>query len=178
MGPAKVRERYLRYARDSTAAGVAFAHMQNSDKPEVWAFINEHVSMPSPWRIAEEEGGIVARDSEGKLIGALLMNAVSFDSPRGPAVLVTIRSLAVDPEWRGRGVGVVTLGMADRPVSSLGPAFYMGNCAETDARFYQRLGYTVLQSGADLPLDLGPHGMTIAIDNPNYPCCFFRESAS
>lgn len=174
-GPTKVRDRYLGYARGLVDAGVTFAHMDTSDKPDVWSLIDAHVSMPAPWKIADEEGGIVARDSEGTLIGALLMSAVSFDSPRGPAALVTIRSLAVDPAWRGRGVGVVTLGMADRPVSSLGPAFYLGNCAEADAKFYQRLGYTVLQPGANLPLDLGPEGMRVAINNPDYPCCFFKE---
>ncbi|WP_306971216.1 GNAT family N-acetyltransferase [Arthrobacter oryzae] len=162
-GPEKVRERFLGYAPKLVEAGVVFSAMQGSDKAQVWSLIDEHVTMPPGWKIAKEEGGIVARDSYGTLIGTLLMNAVGFDGPQGPATLVSIRSLVVDPAWRGRGVGVVTLGMADRPLPSHVPAFYLGNCAEADARFYQRLGYTVLRPGSEFPLPLGTEMIKVAI---------------
>ncbi|MCA4135482.1 GNAT family N-acetyltransferase [Arthrobacter sp. M4] len=174
-GPEKVMDRYLRYARELVDAGVTFRAMKPADKPEAWSLISRHVTMPSEWKIAKHEGGILAHDPGGKLIGALLMNGMSFDGPQGPQLMASIRSVVVDPGWRGRGVGVVTLGMADRPFHPQRPSFYLGNCAEADARFYQRLGYTVLQPGAEFPLPLGAETIKVNITNPDYPCFFFQE---
>lgn len=174
-GPEKVRARYLRHAREAVDAGVTFDGMKPADKTEVWSLISQHVTMPPKWKIAKNEGGIIARDPEGKLIGALLMNGISFDGPQGPQLMASIRSVVVDPAWRGRGVGVVTLGMADRPFHPQRPNLYIGNCAEADARFYQRLGYTVLQPGSEFPLPLGAETIKVGITNPDYPCFFFQE---
>ncbi|MDO5867121.1 MULTISPECIES: GNAT family N-acetyltransferase [Paenarthrobacter] len=171
-GSQKVQDRLRSYARNLDPE-VQFMTMNQSDKAEARALIDEHVTMQPGWTIPKDEGGVVARDVTGKMIGALLVRATGFDGRY--SVIIEIRAVAVDPQWRSKGLGVVLLGMADRPWHPSATPFFLGNCAEADARFYQKLGYTVLQPGSEFPLPVGEHVINVAIGNPDYPCCFFKE---
>lgn len=176
-GKAKVKERVTRYAHPLVDAGVTFAAMREEDKPEVHALIDAHVEMEHGWKVSPESGGVVVRDKDGALIGTVLVGAGDFPRQMGPSqILGLVRAVAVDPAWRGRGVGVVALGMVERVFHENRPDYYVGNCKPEDARFYQKLGYTVLQPESEFPLALGDEVVQVAISNPRYPCCFFRTA--
>lgn len=104
------------------------------------------------------------------------MSAYGFEDDHGTVdVASMIRSIVADPGWRGTGAGVVTLGLAHVPFSTENrPSVYMGNCAAADAKFYQRLGYTVLQPGEAFAAPF-MGGAEIAIGSEQYPCLFFKE---
>lgn len=174
-GAQKVKDRYLRHARAAVAAGVRFEPMDHPDRSPVQALLAAQVHGLGPgWRIGRDDGGLVARDASGNLVGALLASAATFQRPYPGYLVGTVRAVAVDPSWRGRGVGVVLVGMAAKAYEPLAPDFYMGSCAPADARFYQKLGYTVLKPGEPYQFPFGNYSY-FQVDNPDYPCFFYRE---
>jgi GNAT superfamily N-acetyltransferase len=112
---------------------------------------------------------VVTRDAEGQLIGALVAGALSFEADK---VVLLVRHLVVEPSWRGRGVGVVQLGVLPQ-VLGRQPDLVIGNCEQDAAGFYQRAGFTVLEPGVPLPFPFGRQPM-VQLTNEHYPCWFFR----
>ena len=175
LGPKKVITRYMKYARQVVSAGVMFEGLNGTNGPQIRDLIDAHVLGLEPgWQISPDDGGLVARDADGKIIGALLLSASQFQRPYPGYVVGSIRAVAVDPVWRGRGVGVVLLGQAPKAYLPLEPSFYMGNCARADADFYAKAGYTVLKPGEIIQLPFGNQSH-FGVQSPEYPCFFYRE---
>lgn len=174
LGPKKVITRYMKYANEVVAAGVTFEGINDSSRPAVRDLIDAHVrGLNAGWQVSPDDGGLIARDRDGVIIGALLVSASVYQRPRPGYVVGSIRAVAVDPIWRGRGVGVVLLGQAPQAYSPLDPSFYMGNCTRSDAAFYAKAGYTVLMPGEIMQLPFGNQSF-FGIQNPEYPCFFYR----
>lgn len=165
----QVRDRHMRYAKDLVEAGVTFMHMTPEDRPAVQRLVGEHITGAGV--VGAEEGGVVARDAEGRLVGALVVAGVSFEDQE--KVTLIIRHLVVEPDWRGRGVGVVQLGVLPQLLGGRRPDLIIGNCTEESAGFYQRAGFDVLEAGVPLPFPFGRQAM-VQLSNQEYPCWFFR----
>ncbi len=168
----KVKERHVRHAARLLEQGVQWEVMEGHDRPVVERLVRANIlGIPTSWTIDPAGGGVVARDSDGKVIGAVVAGAARFDDGQ---VVTFVRHLVVDPAWRGKGVGVVTLGVLHQLFSAEDqPVVFVGNCAPQDAKFYQRSGYTVLQPGEQLILPVGTP-IAIGLSSQPYPCWFFR----
>lgn len=123
------------------------------------------------WRRPDDNGTIAAIAPDGEVAGALMLTA--WESPNH-GLVVTLRALAVVPEHRGRGLGLVLMGMIPQYVElhvGREPDCTHGSCAPSAARFYQRTGCVVLKPGERLPF------RTVELVNVDerYPCHIFRD---
>lgn len=125
---------------------------------------------PANWVVSDQSGLLVTRDRDRNIVAAAIIGAGGFTG----GTVVCVQDLVVDPEWRGLGVGTVTLGVVDQLMEGLvdqaKPVVYYGGCKAEAARFYQRCGYSVLQAGEALTIPFLPSA--IAVANPDYPCAF------
>lgn len=117
-----------------------------------------------------DAGAVVAFDPQGSVIGCAVVGAADFD---GRAVMF-LQHLVVEPRWRGRGVGAVTLGLLHQMLPFAGLVATVGNCAAEDARFYQHAGFTVFQPGEPLELPVGAP-VRLVVSNAHYPCWMVRS---
>ena len=171
----KAATRQYEYAQELTDLGVAWRPMQRSDRPAIERMVRAHVEGAQKWSMETGAGAVVAIDANEDIIGAAVVMMVDFDGN----VAALIQHLVVLPEWRGRGVGEVTLGVVQQlPGRVLAPgravSLFWGHCHPSAARFYQRAGYTVLQEGERFPVPFAPD-VEIALSNPSYPCWFYRQ---
>lgn len=126
------------------------ARTEDSDEPAAEDLVRTHIDGIDPgWTIDEDSGGVVAIGPDQVIIAVLIAAGMKMQG----GLLGFIRHLVVADNWRGQGVGAVTLGVAHQvfPVDQE-PFMYIGECAARSARFYQRVGYTVLQPGEPLLL--------------------------
>ena len=165
----KAQQRHLRYARELVAGGVTFRRIEPTDRIQVRTMVRAYVAGAHGFEFDEDAGGLVAVDGADVVIGALVVNAADFNSQ----IAVFVRFLVVEPTWRGRGVGVVMVGMIPQILGGQ-PSVTVGNCAARDARFYQRAGFSVLDSGQRLPFPLGNQAL-MSNTSTSQPCWFFRE---
>ncbi|SOD72896.1 acetyltransferase (GNAT) family protein [Jatrophihabitans sp. GAS493] len=168
----QARERHFRYAQKLVDAGVTWARAAADDQPRVTALVREHILGSDNYEPEPSEAAVVAHDNEGAMIGALVLAGATFEQ----GMALTVRHLVVEPAWRGRGVGAVTLGLF---AQLLGPdadavAMTFGACGPGKAaRFYQHAGFTVLDPGEPFKFPLGKRGLLVN-ENEHYPCWFFR----
>lgn len=170
----RVSERHLIHAQKAVADGIVFRPAAVDDHPHANAILTGSISGFAP--IGSGHHTIVAADASGSIVGALAMGeVVRFDQ----GTLFLIRGLAVEPAWRGHGVGVVLLHIAKEQVRGPGRNLHIGNCAPgLDARFYQRAGFTVLDPYQSLAIPLAPPDAP-RWDIPrgsSHPCWFSRLS--
>ena len=167
----KVWKRHVSYAVDLGARGVTWRGLEDSDEPAVEDLVRTHIDGIDPgWTIDDDSGGVVAIGPDQAIIAVLIAAGMKVHG----RLIGFIRHLVVANDWRGLGVGAVTLGVAHQvfPVDQE-PFMYIGGCAARSARFYQRVGYTVLQPGE--PLLLPGAASALAPSNVHYPCWMYRE---
>lgn len=139
---------HRRRATVLTKLGVTFMQDALSHLPEVNALLqNAGHTVLSP---DDERGTVVAFDTDGGVIGALVLTGVDFD---GKCVML-IDAISVAPEWQGRGIGTVML-LAAQQLLPAQVFFAAGHCDPTVAGFFAQAGYTVLRPGENLILPVG-----------------------
>lgn len=123
--------------------------------------------------------GVAALDGDGTLIGAVTLGTELWTPEYAPHETVLncmVRYLAVDPEWRGQGIGTVLLCIMDQqgiPDSVTRRVFY-GGCRPDAARFYQRAGFDVLQPNTIMPAPVLGRDEHLGNENADYSCWFIR----
>ncbi|HEY5262032.1 MAG TPA: GNAT family N-acetyltransferase [Solirubrobacteraceae bacterium] len=165
---------HLKYAEPLVADGVTWRWGYAEDTPPVVQLVRKHIAGMADYA-AEDENSlmIAARDKSEAVIGGGVMMLVRF---KGLGTVMLLRLLVVEPEWRGRGVGVVTLGtLTQAAIEHAGqaPDLSLGNCSEDDAGFYQRAGFSVLEPGQDLPFPVAG-GALLRLRSDSYPCWMCR----
>ena len=171
---AKSRARHEGYALQLVKDGVKFTGADDNHWRAIEHLVQEHIAGMSDWvKLPQSQSGaLVALDEHNNLIGAMVVDVASTDTE----INTFIHHLVVEPSWRGRGVGVVLLGMVDQIIARHVPAegrpvSYYGQCAPKDARFYQKAGYGVLQPQHQLIV----MGTRIQLPNDSpHPCWFLR----
>jgi GNAT superfamily N-acetyltransferase len=174
-----VQKRHQRYAeRLVKHRGISFHSIAPGDRGVIETLVRDHRVGASQFQLETHskqgtDGWVAAHDKAGAVIAGLVANAIEVDSD----IVASVRHLVVDPAWRGQGVGVVTLGMLPQLLQRAGvrqPSMTIGGCAPNHARFFQRAGFTVLDSGEALPFPfVSP--MDIYTPDEFYPCWFFRR---
>jgi GNAT superfamily N-acetyltransferase len=85
--------------------------------------------------------------------------------------VLILTNLVVEPSWRGKGVGVVLLGVIPQLLQT---SLTFGTCAPDTAAFHQRAGFTVLDPGEPFPFPFSKQATIITNSNPTYTCWFYR----
>lgn len=147
--------------------GYVFNGMPHALRKQARAFLIEHLGLG---RLDADDGGLIATDAKGELRGVLSMNLMDAN---GIGCVATIRSLAVDPASRGKGIGAALLALIPQfteIAAGVRPDLTWGGCSVEAAAFYQRAGFDVLPPGERLPFG------DVLVENPNttFPCTFSR----
>lgn len=96
---------------------------------------------------------------------------LSLDTERVGNV-ARITALAVDPEHRGRHLGLAILHESPRLMRAGSLSMIYGACSEDQAGFYARGGYAVMRPWQLIDFPGGKLGMN---SNPEVPCWFYRH---
>ena len=83
---------------------------------------------------------VTALDQEGRLIGVGRLH-------RNCATEYQIRYMAIEPDWRGRGVGRAILGRLEALARKEGARSMVLNAREGATKFYERMGYKIRGEG-------------------------------
>ncbi|MDP2712552.1 MAG: GNAT family N-acetyltransferase [Solirubrobacteraceae bacterium] len=155
VSPERVHARHMQYAGELVAGGVTFRNDIAATDSRVLALIRTEVRGSGNFDPRVSTVTITAFSDTDDVIGVCVAGVHTLGDSREPWAYLW--QLAVDPEWRMRGIGTVLLTMLPEVIVSLTPAIarlngIYGACAREDARFYQRAGFAVLQPG--LPLSL------------------------
>jgi predicted N-acetyltransferase YhbS len=89
---------------------------------------------------------------DGRIVGAACW-AVGMrkdESSGKREIYVRYRQLAVDPEFDGRGIGIVMSRHVERAARALGATEIVGNVRVDRVPYYERLGYVVKGKGETL----------------------------
>lgn len=167
---ARVIHRHLRYAQALVSDSIGFRPLDSSrDEDVAWLLHAIIDGGAGPLTLDTDLAAIVANHADQTIVGGLLISATVL--PHG--CVAVIRHLAVDPGWRGRGIGLVLLGVLPQLSQNTPPALTFGHCAEQDAGYYQRAGFTVLPPAVPLPKQLAEH-VPPTSTSPHQPCWIYR----
>jgi GNAT superfamily N-acetyltransferase len=170
----KVHDRHMKYAQKLVNDGIAFRPYRQEDTEAVVTLLRSHIEGWRQWYPNDSDGIVVAVDANDDLLGAAVIQAGDFQGN----LWGFLTGMAVDPSARGRGIGVVLLGILHQ-LSPDGRTFegFLGGCAPDHAKYYHRAGFTVLQPHEPLPF--APAGLDNAANlmnmNDDYPCQMFRK---
>jgi amino-acid N-acetyltransferase len=85
-----------------------------------------------------ETAALMVAEADGRVIGSIALERHGS----GPAMAFLLRSAAVDPAWRGRGVGAaLTSAVLDRVDSAGAPVALL---TETAADYFPRFGFALI----------------------------------
>lgn len=173
--PALVQRRRERYARALVARGVCFPKpkARSNDYQPGLDLVNEHLGRGKVCEVGENDFVLVAKSSEGDVIGALVCQLMTHNDD----ALVLIRFLVTRPDWRGHGVGHVLTCLLPQFVEDLAGAgksvTTAGNCTTDLTGYYQQLGFDVAAPGQRISLPvLGSAEIPPGSDDP----CWFTRS--
>jgi GNAT superfamily N-acetyltransferase len=171
--PERVTERYLRYARPLVEAEVGFQKLERRDHAAVERLVRTEVPAMEDFAVSSVwSGGVTAHAKDEDLVGTIVVTGMSH----GDRAAMMVEAIAVEPAWRGRGIGVVLLGVLPLVLPSQHVEFYYGMCNPREARFYQRAGYTVLEPGMALPFPIGEDPPAFVNTTTTHPCWFYRQA--
>ena len=168
----RVNERHLRYARELVDAGVTWDRAAADDWPMVTDMVRDHIIAGDRFVVGPGDSALLARDVDGNTVGAIVVAT----EREGHRIVLAVRHLVVEPVWRGRGVGAVSLGLFAQMVGEEAGQVVLtyGACGVGKAaRFYQHAGFTVLAPGQPLKHPFSGQAM-IVNNNEHYPCWFYR----
>ncbi|WP_082965402.1 GNAT family N-acetyltransferase [Gordonia sp. 852002-51296_SCH5728562-b] len=147
--------------------------MESGQQSDVEALVRENIhGVGSTWTMPEGDGCAVALAQDGTIAGCLVMGLGQV----GDDFLAIIQHLVVDPEFRGRGIGTVLLGIAPQLVRQFNggaTAHWLGQCEESMRSFYAAAGFTALQP--DEPISLPFAKGLVGNGNPEYNCWFYSQ---
>jgi len=166
----KVAEQYEAYTEQLAKDGYQWRECRPDDLPQVEALVRAHVTGAEEWFVDADSSGVMVFDADGDAVGCAVAAATRFAEEYN----VTIKQLVVAPEHRGRGIGLVLLEGIDALANFPGPVRFAGYCAAEHARFLQRAGYDVLQSGERL-MAAARAWTELTPLNPAYPYPFYRD---
>lgn len=169
----EAKTRHLRYAQSLIDAGVTFRPGTDNDRTTIETLVHTHIDDMSHWTVNDEEHGVmVARDRDQSIIGVLVARAVQ--NPQASALYV--QHLVVVPEARGRGIGVVMLGIVEQllPAGTPTPTTIWGQCEARAKRWYEKAGFTVLAPQDRMRIPLSDPPVYMVNSNPTYSCWFYR----
>lgn len=167
-----VHERHQRVAKQLMESGFFWEPIQRKDRSQVTDLVRETLAGHSDWEFPDEAGGIRATNQKGELVAALVLGGISLDQ----YVICSIIAVCVRPEYRGLGLGHVTLNLGHQMFTGAGrgsPDFIYGNCEASSAEFYAKAGYNV--TGPREPIFLPGREETAVISRSDtYRCWFYR----
>lgn len=173
----EVRARHIKLATSLVDLGVEFRPWQDEDTRAIVQLVRSHILGSEQSKLEDGSGVIVARDINQKVIGCAVLGLGVDDNS---VLLMKLTSIVVVPEWRGKGLGTVMLGVIpqivpDRPGTDLSksPLIVYGSCSIEGQLFYQRAGFNVQEPGLPLQLPFG-NGATMHNTNTEYPCWFWK----
>ena len=130
-----------------TSSAYEFRALRADDLPGVIALLKACGLPTDDLSAVNLEHFELAEDARGRIVGL-----AGFDRADGDALL---RSLAVAPDWRGRGVGEALVARREAAARLAGvSAFYLLTTSAAD--FFRRLGYVDV-TRADVPAALAAH---------------------
>ena len=136
-----------------------------------------------PFHVGDQDAGLVALNEEGEIVAALVVTAVDFSSggeqEQTPTALF-IRGLATDPDFRGKGLGTVLLGMAPQILKQAGlptRCRLITHIPQERATFFHRAGFQVWEPGTETPQSVTDMMETLLPKVAHEPCLTFREVA-
>ena len=159
-------ERYAAYLRTEKAPDVVV--MGASDRAPAEQLVRATVPGMANATFDDDMGGIVARtkSNEPEIVAVVGVSAYEVDSVK----FRVIRLVAVRGDYQGKGLGAVCLNAARQRF--LPDANYTyGNCSPSEAPFYARTGFTVLDPGVAFPFVSGRSRLQIA--SATQPCGFY-----
>lgn len=135
--------------------GVMYHGMGVDDSNDEWIEVTTR-KLTSELARASIVGGVVERVSQPGLCGAGLIRLDEvLGSPRFPKGLVGhVGSVAVDPEWRRRGIGESILRFLIDEARRRGVERVELHATPDGESIYRRLGFRDRQGGVELRLDL------------------------
>lgn len=170
--PKWVRERHQRVAQKLMESGFYWEPIQREHRPQVADLVRETLVGYSDWEFPDEAGGIRVTNREGDVVAALVLGGFSLEQ----YVISSIIAVCVRPEYRGLGLGHITLNLGHQMFKGTGsgaPDFIYGNCEESSAEFYAKAGYNV--TGPREPIFLPGREETAVISRSDtYKCWFYR----
>lgn len=117
-----------------------------------WRFLRAPWNQPRGSEVDEIEAKafpIMVCEVDGIPIG---VGRVHFNSPTE----AQIRSMAVEENWRGKGIGSIVLKELEKIAIAKGAKTIMLNARDTAIKFYEKHGYKILEE-ADVLFDQIPH---------------------
>lgn len=166
-------ERQDKFARSLVDEGFIFRSLTNNDKPAVSSLVRTHLTVPAGWTFPTDSLGIIVDDPRGGLAAAVVMQVMTIDDK----TLVVVSHLVTAPEYRGRGLATVLLGMFDRVTSGAGaspPSMTVGFCAHNSIKLYRRAGFDVGVAHSNTQVPEGLPFPSMSTRNPDYPYPFYR----
>lgn len=175
--PKDVRARHLDLAQQLVHLGVEFRHAREDEKETVRSLVRSHIKGSEQTTFAEESGFLVALDTSQQIIGCTVVG-LGVDDHK--VLMMKLTSLVVVPEWRGKGLGTVLVGMLHQVIQNLpgvdlttSPLIIYGSCSVEGKVFYRRAGFDVLEPGQPLMVPFGNMGI-MHNQNVEYPCWFSK----
>lgn len=186
----KVAARHRRYAEALMAASFTFELLTPELSDDVEALITGLAPTPDPdsktlvpFHVGDQDAGLVALNDAGEIVAALVVTAVDFSSgnqqEQSPTALF-IRGLATDPDFRGKGLGTVLLGMAPQILKQAGlptRCRLITQIPQERATFFHRAGFQVWEHGTETPQSVTDMMETLLPRVADEPCLTFREVA-
>lgn len=170
-GP-KVRRRHLKYALRAEHAGIQFEYGPQFDSV-IEQLVRDHiVGMSADWTMAPQAGAIAATRDDS-VLGGLIFGLAAFDDD----FLAVVQHLVVAPKSRGQGIGSLLLGVAPQLTEKHTkgrPTWWIGQCEDKAAGYYQAAGFSVLAPREPLNLPVGRDALVTNANN-HYNCWFYAQ---
>lgn len=164
--PDDVVRRHVEASTELVAKGISWQPMKPAQRDQVTAFLAEQ--LPEAPQVEPSQAAVLALDADQQLVAAVVVGAMVFEEQ----LSVAVAHLAVAPQWRGQGLGLVTLQLAERVDLPKRPTFFFANVAADQARFFRAAGYTVTQPGQAIIVPGAP--VRLASSSDVFPCMAYR----
>lgn len=175
--PASVKSRHMRSAKNAMSAGYGFAYGK-SYVDAVQSLVRENIEgLPDGWKVPKGSGVAAVVDSKKNVVGGAVVGLVEFEG----SLVAGVQHVVIEESHRGRGLGVVLVGVLHQlvaPAVSGRSVFWLGQCKPTQATFYSRSGFTVLDPGQPAPRVPGTTKVPSFVNgNDVYTCWFYRQTS-
>ncbi|WP_129658323.1 hypothetical protein [Rothia halotolerans] len=169
--PAAVRQHSKRHHNLHTVKGIHWRAIRPQDTPGIERLVRRQPFRHPTWTLEEGTLGIAAYVRCGTLLATVLVT--HGRTPGEYASLFTV--VAVDPDWREEGLGLVGLNLIPQFLANDGIAVDMlfGLCSSKSASYYLQAGYEVTRPREQLKVP-GVSQPMLSPD-PARSCWFYRH---